>query len=334
MKYNPEYFNIDNIDIKWGETLDDAQQKLVGLVKYKSNERWDNIECRCNSIFELPCNMVTIRAPFNDRPVLSVSYQIQPLEIKWFEKLYSPYMRKINKFLGKADNHKDQTDFPKVEGRDYSSSIVYSSTWVINDLEISFCLFENVRKEYMGSTSGSINIIWKNEIKAAKYVNENNDSYNKKLTNYLNEDLKIIKYQLDLKQSPFFISNNYMFDNSLYEENELLRASNSKLFSKSIFVTPVNIRIHINEDEVSFTESPENGIYISNKWDTIFLKKNNLRTFIIDEILPARGSGGTEIVINDLKIMASKGSKTIYEICRMIESIVGREPKRITSYDY
>ncbi|GEM_PF-2502022 len=334
MKYNPEYFNIDNIDIKWGETLDDVRQKLVGLVKYKSNEHRDNIQCKCNSIFELPCNMVTIRAPFNDRPVLSVSYQIQPLEIKWFEKLYSPYIKKINKYLGKSDKHENLSDFPKSESRDYSSSAVYSSKWIIEDLEISFSLFDNVRKEYMGATSGNLSIIWTNEIKAAKYVNDNNDSYNKKITNYLNEDLKIIKYQLDIKQSPFFISNNYMFDNSLYEENELLRASNSKLFSKYIFVTPVNIGIHLNENDVSFTKSPENGIYISNKWDTIFLKKSNLRTFIIDEIFPVRGYGGTEIVINDLKIKASKGSKTIYEICRMIESIVGRKPKRITSYDY
>ncbi|MBV6881011.1 hypothetical protein NG800_013330 [Epilithonimonas ginsengisoli] len=74
-------------------------------------------------------------------------------------------------------------------------------------------------------------------------------------------------------------------------------------------------------------------IFVSNKWDTIFLEIDQKNEITFWDILPARGSGRKELDLKELKIEDAKSSLTLLGLLAQIEEDTGQEVERIEAYD-
>src|SRR5205809_559532 len=133
MPMNPKYYEIDGLCIEWGRPYSEVTTLLERFEKFKSYEGWENIRCKCTSIFGLAATECEVRAPFFNRPILQVQYELSPVKAGAFEKLHSPFVKQLKGALGtpvKTESLYHQHSLPK---KYISSVIVYSVTWMFED---------------------------------------------------------------------------------------------------------------------------------------------------------------------------------------------------------
>lgn len=334
MNIDTKYYDIDGLKIEWGKSLNEVLPMLEGVEKFKPYGGWPNIRCKCSSIFGLPAVEFEVRAPFEDRPVLQVQYEIAPIKPSFFERLHSPYLKQLEKFLGKPFKSENLYSQPHLKKEYLSSAVVFSAKWLFDDIRISLSVYGGTRSKESGLCAAGIFIDWIDEIKASKPFRERTEIFEKTMSTHINNNIEIKKFKLQNKQRPFRIVHDELNDPYIAEKDHNLRAFQMSLYKRELYQTPSSISSKLQDDEIGYYKIADLGkIFISNKWDTVFLTPNQKNEMTYWEILPARGSGGKELDLKELTIEDAKNSSTLIGLVAQIEADIKQRIERRETYD-
>lgn len=334
MQIDTKHYEIDGLKIEWGKPLNEVRFLLDKFEKFEPFGGWPNIRCKCPNAFGLVTTEFEVRAPFEDRPVLQVQYEIAPIKSGFLEKLHIPYLEQLENVFGKPVKSEKLYNKILVTKKYLSSAVVFSARWLFDDIRISLSVYGDTRNNDSGPSAAGIYIDWTDEIKAAKPFREKSESFEKLISGHINNDSVINKFKLQYKQRPFRVVHFELSDPYIAEKDNNLRASQLSLYNQELFQTPWQIQNQLEEDEICFYTIRDLGkTFISNKWDTVFLTSTDEKPLIFYELLPARGSGRRELELKELKIDDARDSDTLLKLIQLIETNIGLKIQRQERYD-
>lgn len=334
MNINPRQYELDSLKIDWGKNFNEVSMLLEKFQKFKSYEGWPNIRCKCKNIFGLATTEMEVRAPFVDRPVLQVQYELSPIKPSFFQRLHSPFVKQLETVLGKPVEKKSINRHPGLKKEYISGAVVYTAKWVFGDITISLSVYGGTRNNESGPAAAGIFIDWIDEKEAAKPFREEMKKIEDILTKNIEDGVSLKKYSLKEKQRQFRVVHFELKDPYIAEKDSELRASQMALYKKELIQTPKQIHNSLQSNEIALYMDPNTSkIYISNKWDTIYLDSKDENSIIYCDVLPARGPGGVELKLKELLIEDSKESKTLLSLVQEIEAITGLKAQSTKRYD-
>jgi hypothetical protein len=329
-----KYYEIDGLKIGWGKPLSEVRVMLEKFEKFKPFGGWPNIRCKCHNAFGLVATEFEARAPFEDRPVLQVSYEIAPIKSGFLGRPHTPYLKQLENVLGKPTKSEKLYRQNNLKKKYLSSAVVFSAKWIFDDIRISLSVYGGIRNNDSGLCGAGIFIDWIDEIKAAKPFREKAQSFEKLISGYISNDTVIKKFKLQYKQKPFRVAHFELSDPYIAEKDGNLRASQLSLYNQELIQTPKEIQNKLEEEEIGLYTIIELGkTFISNKWDAVFLNATDEKQLIFYEVLPARGSGGRELKLKELRIKDSRDSNTLLKVIQLIETDIGLKVQMQETYD-
>ena len=330
MQIDPTRYKIDNIHIEWGKTLDEVRPLLDNFEKFTpSNSSRTYIRCKCDEIFGLKTTECEIQAPFTDRPVMQVKYELLPVEPDFWESPHAPYLKQLKKVLGKPTKRGRRYNQPDLKNEYISSAVVFWATWQFEDIKISLSVYGGIRNNESGPSAACIFLDWMNVLKAAKSYREKNARFENVLFEIFGNELPII-YKLDYQQSPFGITHEELMDSKKRE----VRHFELALYKRNLMQTPKTIQTKLEKNEIAYYYNKQSGItLISNKWDTIYLSPNDKNEIVLNKLMPARGPGGWKLEIKELTIEDSKNSNSLPMLVQQIENDTSIKVQQCEKYD-
>lgn len=326
-------FNIEDEHIAWGTLLYDAKEILSKLPQYPPYGGWSNIRCKCSSVFGLNSTMASIRAPFDDRPVMQVSYELVPSGDSTWGKLHLFYLAQLKTIFGKPAKAEDLYKGHIPENKYVSGAVVFSANWLFGDIRISLSVYGGIRHEQTGDAAAGLFIDWINEKKAAGPFISKNSTLEQELSVYLADSRDIQLFTLTDKQRKFYLTHIDIGDPDITKD-EGLRLAQLALYRNDLVQSPEYIRRLLKENEIAvkfLTE--ERRMVIANKWDATVLDYSKNERVSFTDLLPARGSGRYHLQVKDLTIIDSRESDTLLRLVAHIEHVTGIQVNRETSYD-
>ena len=334
MNINPKQYEINGLKINWGETFNKVATFLEPFEKLKPYEGWANIRCKCKNIFGLAATEMEVRAPFPDRPVLQVQYELSPIKPTLFQKLHSPFINQLKKALGKpiqtnSDYH------PYGWKKEYiSGAVVFSAKWIFDDIRISLSVYGGTRNNDSGDAAAGIFIDWIDEKTAAKPFRKERKKFEDLINKSIKSSIAFKKYSLREKQRQFRVVHFELSDPYIAEKDTELRAAQLALYKRELFQTPRIIERALQPNEIAlYTISNMTKLFVSNKWDTIYLDSSNKNSITCCDVLPGRGSGGRELKLKELLIEDERESNRIVDLIKEIEVLTGLHAEATTRYD-
>jgi hypothetical protein len=334
LQIDTKHYEIDGLKIEWGKPLNEVRILLDRFEKFKPFGGWPNIRCKCPNAFGLAATAFEVRAPFEDRPVIQVQYELAPIKSGFLEGLHIPYLEQLENVFGKPVKSEKLYNKILVKKKYLSGAVVFNAQWLFNDIRISLSVYGDTRNNDSGLCAAGIFIDWIDEIKAAKPFREKSESFEKLIAAHISNDTVINKLKLQYKQRPFRVVHAELSDPYIAEKDDNLRASQLSLYKQELFQTPGQIQSKLEEDEICFYTIRELGkTFISNRWDTVFLTSTDENALNFYEVLPARGSGRRELELKELKIEDARGSDALLNLIQLIETDIGLKIQRQERYD-
>lgn len=334
MNIDTSCYELDGLKIAWGKPFREVLPLLEHIDKFEPYGGWPNIRCKCSRIFGLPATELGISAPFDDRPVLQATYELAPIQSGLFEKLHVPYFKQLVNVLGDPYKIESRYNQPHLKKEYLAGAVVFSAVWMFNDVSISLSVYGGVRSNESGLSAAGIFIDWMDEIRAAKPFREKAELVEKAMSAGRSDDLIIKKFKLQNKQRAFMIIHYELKDPYIAAKDTVLRASQLALYRRDLYQTPNFISSSLDDNEIAYYRLKGiDKIFISNKWDTIYLVPMDVNEMIYWNILPARGPGGQELELRGLNIVDSKNSPGLIELVEQIEIDLGQLVVRKETYD-
>lgn len=333
MKNDNLYFEIDRLKIEWGKTLNEIRPLLENIEQFKPYGGWPNIRCRCSNIFGLAAIESEVRAPFEDRPVLQVQYEIAHIKYRFWQKQHLPYLEQLEKVLGRPVKSENLYNHSYSGRENLSGAVVHSSKWLFDQIRISLSVYGSVRNKDSGLAAAGIFIDWTDEIAISAPFREKAKSFENRFSELINEQTALSKFKLRNNQKPFQVVDYDIRHPHIEDTTDDLRASQRALYKRDLYQTPSLISSKLEVDEIGYYKlAAMNQIFVSNKWDTVFLSPDqNDITFW--DILPARGAGRKELNLKGLRIEDDKRSSTLLDLISQIESDTGQIIEKRQGYD-
>ncbi len=326
-------FDIEGEHIIWGLPFKDVAKTLNKFSQYPPYQGWSNLRCKCSEIYGLKTNEAEVRAPFEDRPIMQVIYQLASLGENSWGKLHTPYVRQLKEVFGsptKTDSNYDQRHIK----REYiSGAVVYSAKWLIDDIRVSLSVYGGIRHEDSGDCAAGLFIDWINEKKAAEPFRIKNRLLEEQLLAYLTASSNIEKFTLDYPQRKFYVTHIDIGDPDVSGDREL-RASQMALYQNELLQTPSVLQRKLKDNEIAikFDEDSKRMI-IANKCDATILNYDQEEKVSFINVLPARGPGKFVLQVKDLSINDSRKSDVLINLVLHIESKMGIKILRREGYD-
>lgn len=334
MNIDIKFFEIDEVKIEWGKPLHEVRPMLEHFEKYKPFDGWANVRGKCSSIFGLPTTEFEVRAPFEDRPVLQVHFEIAPIKTEIFKKLHAPYMKQLEQTLGKPFKSESLYIQADLKNEYSSSTVVFTAKWLFSDIRISLSVYGATRNKDSGPSAAGIFIDWIDEIKASKPFRDKSENFEITISEHITADIVLMKFKLQHKQSPFSVIHYELDDPYIAEKDDKLRTSQISLYKRDMYLTPSLISSKLQDDEIGYYKVYDlDKIFISNKWDTIYLNTKCKNEMTYWEILPSRGPGVRELDLKELKIEDTNNSDKILELVKQIETDLGQKIERKEIYN-
>lgn len=330
MKINIKTYEFEDIPFEWGMTFNEVTKILEGKKKFKPYGGWPNERYKCNSIFGVKANEFEIRAPLKDRPILQIQYELSPIETRFYHKTHVPYIKKLKKELGNPDSASFSYPKDKENQINNSDKVVYSAKWIIGDIRISLSVYGGIRKKDSGIARAGLFINWTNEILAAKPYREKNLKLEEKLEQNLSAKKLIDKFTLEYKQNPFSVTHYEQPDPFIARKDTNLRVHQMALYNKELIKTPNLLNQQLSNKQVIFYHINDIDLwFISNKWDTISLRKKEKENIIFSNVPSESKYGNKELGIKGLILKDAKESGELPKLVSKIESEIGINIQKI-----
>ena len=323
-------FEIDNKPFKWGQTFNDIFDSFGRDNLNKGTSTWKLHRVKSSGFLGLEGVSCEFYGPSFDKPISSISFELIPLKIGLFQQPYTPYMKQLESILGKPDGvHKNPLPKGKKYNEGHSSGyVIYAPHWWFGDFRIGLSVYGGTRNEGLGETAALLYIGWYNEIEMANpYIKE----YYTKESDISKNLTPIEDFELEYAQMKNFRRHYELPDDSIADKDDEIRAAQLALYHTNLFRTPIDLSNQMKPNQIKLLFSDTVKKYVlANKFDfTTFDNESNIE---FRRVLPARGSGGTEIIIGDMTLRDKPNSQPLNNLKAKLEKL-GFELKSVEYYD-
>ncbi len=277
--------------------------------------------------------MASIRAPFEDRPVMQVSYELVPSGDKTWGKLHRWYVDQLTMILGQPVRSESLYRDHNPDNTYISGAVVYSAGWLFGDVRISLSVYGGIRQEETGDAAAGLFIDWINEKKAAEPYIRKNSVLEQELSVYLADSKDIQLFTLTDKQRKFYVTHIDIGDPDVTKDEDL-RLAQMALYRNDLVQSSEYVGRLLKENEIAVKFlKEERRMVIANKWDATVFDYGKNESISFTDMLPARGCGRYLLQVKDLTIADSRESDTLLRLIAYIEQVTGMQVNRETSYD-
>jgi hypothetical protein len=334
MTFDSRKFQVNGITVEWGKTLAEASSILHGIDQFKAFGGWPNTRYKCNEILGLKATEVNIRAPFEDRPVLQVSYGLQPLPIKFWEKLHHPYLNHLKRIFGQPEKNSMDYNLAGYKKEYQYGAVVYNAKWRIDDIRIALSVYGGLRNDESGTTAAGLYFDWINESKAASSFKVIKTSIERVLSEKLSNEIEIENFYLDVKQRPFYVADYTLEDPDIALKQSSLRADQLALYKRELYQTPEFIASRLSQNQIALYFIPKlDKWFVSTHFDTVPFSPAEKAVISFIDVQPARGSGYYAVEVKELRITDNRKSNALSLFVRALELKTGMKVNRIMQYD-
>lgn len=316
-------YEVHGIHLNWGHPFAEVIPQVAHILKLKSYpEGWANVRLRGSDIFDLKCAQMEIRAPFEDRQVMQVIYELAPITVVNEQGLHSRFIDRLETHFGSPI--KSESFYNKQDWRSglSQSSVVHSATWEFGKVRYSLSVYGGTRTNDGGECAAGLYVNYIDEKTAAAPLKQKMEAFAKQVDGFIG-GTQIHKFKLQNKQHKFFVSHygNKITDEAKHDYD--LRFAQMCLYRQNAMPTPKTIADGLDEDQTAVYRIAElQKTFVSTKWDTTFIADFDTVKPIFFEVHPARGPGGRELEINKL-LLSDLGGNSLLDMAQWIERLSG-----------
>ncbi len=323
------HYEVDGLKIEWGKSLGEVRVLLAEVEPLAPSGVWPEVRCRCSAIFGLEATEFIARAPFEDRPVLQVQYRLRPVKHALSENLHDPFLRPLSEALGHPVETGNYALPPGLSEEYLSQMVVYRAQWLAGLLSVRLAVYGAAAGKESGPCAAEIFVDWLDEKKAAGPYREQNQFFETIMSGSLTPDMPLRKFRLVRQQYPCHVTHHELENPDIALFDNEWRASQMALYKRQLYQTPLPVQNVLSDDEIAvYTIQALDKTFVSTKWDTVFLAPGDMNSIICTDVLPARGSGGRELMLKELRIEDSSGSDALTGLLQQIEQVTGLKAEK------
>ena len=333
-------YSINGVEIKWHKTFGEVNEALLQMERFDMSKifsSWELRKFKCPEIFGMPTNECTINAPYNDRPVLWVDYQLKPMQLAPSDELHSPYIRHLLSILGEP--HKVFKDYKRAEElKAYRwGAVVYYAEWKVEKITLRLTVYGDIRKQDSGLAAAELSAKLDELVAAEPYLEEKYGREQK--LKAIAEDANMVTiFKLDQRQYgyPRYREPQSFLSKLLGRStaNSALYDAKMALYKKSLFHTPKALSKKLQVSDVALYYSTlATSWLISTKFLTVTLNDIDQTEYLYTNLLKGRGPGRQELKIEELIIEDAPASKSLFRIIDKLEKELETTIKRVEYYD-
>ncbi|MFS1523487.1 hypothetical protein ACL7TT_05125 [Microbulbifer sp. 2304DJ12-6] len=329
------YF-VDSVKVPWGLTLSQARDLVKedrqALQAYGGGP---NYRGQCREAFGFKATEVNIIAPAEDCPVLQVNYNLSPPDLK--SQLVEPefWVKSISKSMGPPVKESKRTSYRIDPSQSWR--VIYNARWMKGNISVTLSTSGGYRENEVGAISiAGLFIDWKNEVQFAEpYLDKIKEVENSLVISNPKELVSEI-INIGKKQKPYYIADYALQNPHATANDSALRRAQRALRSPLLFDTPQKLSNLMNDSSILIWQ-PENrdDFVVSTKWDSVFFSKDSGKNKISwFNILPAKGSGGMSLSVNELSIDDFHSSKTLSILVGKLSIYQNKDIQCAKDYDF
>ena len=329
-----KYFCIDEVEVPWGSTLEEVREILKEKEVLDTFGERPNLRVSCKDAFGFKVNEINIRAPYEDSPVLQVSYQISPVKPS---NIVDPrvWVLPLNIAFGLPKKQSKSSDSYRADDTK-EGCVVYNANWRFKDVGLSLSTYGGYRSGNSDEHSiAGLYLNWENEIVAAKKFVQEVDKLEEYIASSENHHNVLRVFQFGKERPPYCLPNfNYTESNISYE-NEAPRRVRRALRYKQLFDTPEFILKSMENNSVIIWKINNDERYIASKGkDSVcFSSQCSDNNISWHNLLPAKGSGGMSLSINGLSIGDLPSSEPLTSLAKFIGKLQSKNIMCAQDYD-
>ncbi len=327
----PKTIEINNKEFTWGMTPNEVLSLFYSENIFMEENTWQQCEIPCFEVAGLKAVTATFRAPSLESPVMQTSFELTAVKSGLFEKVYRPYLKTLNKILGKPH---EITKSPLSKGQEYNkgesgSQVIYSCKWWLGEVLVSLSVFGGIRTKKEGEFAAELYFDWFDEEKACEpYL----DEFIKTESELLREisDVSVMDVKYGLLQ--FYKSHYELEDPYLALKNSDVRRSQLILYTDNIYRTPEELSKEFTENKFVLFKSQNTSTWcLGNKWDFTPITKGSKLEYL--EVKPTHGLDRVELHVNSLIIQDEPTCDLLSELTDRIEKLTGLKFERSLSHE-
>lgn len=318
-------FHLDGQLVDWG-TLRGAARALPGLSPTKISAGWhDGIAFRSSEMLGIKTLSAFLRGPSDDRPVLSIVYEVDAADIDGARIVDVLAMQ-----LGLPKKH----DTHEWSGGGYAwSTVVETAGWSFGDVSIGLSVYGGERDEVGGRSIAMLWHAWDESIAAKPFIAEWQSRCDA-LTRYAKRRSSIDVFALDLPQNGFLVPDGKKPSARQIAAAHERRAAHFSLHDPDMLATPAEIAAMIRTNGCALWTSAVDSIWcLSNRWDSKAFEIGKAVKASHAEIKPAKGGGYCEIGVEHWRAHACYPSATIAALAGKVAAIPGVTVEHFEGYD-
>jgi hypothetical protein len=330
MPFNPSTFFIDEIELPWGLSLDEAAARLQGRPWWEPYGGWPNLRGACHSVYGLPATACNLRAPASHKPILQVSYELAPPPGHSGPQAVAPdyWVQPLTQLLGKPAHV--QT-YP---GARHPGSVGYAARWMNGPLQVSLSVFGGIRAdEEGGPAAAGIFLDYLDLVALAGPFAEAARGQSAALAEASGQVAQRLIFTMQQEQYPFYVGGDDERGPLSAEEARSRYQAGRALYREGLYDTPPLLAAPLSTSQVLLWAVPGPPRWaVSTKWDTMLLTPAPPRLELVT-LRPARGSGNVTLYLGDLSLSDAYGSPALAELATAIERATGLAVNQYEDYD-
>lgn len=327
MPFNPTTFFVDETELPWGRSLDEAEAQLAGRSWWEPYGGWPNLRGACHSVYGLPAVACNLRAPASHKPILQVSYELAPPPGHHGPKAVAPdyWVKPLTQLLGPPEHV--QT-YP---GARHPGSVGYAARWTNGPLQVSLSVFGGIREDEQGGPAAAgLFLDYLDLVALARPFVEAARMQSAALAAVADQVTQSQNFTTQRAQHPFYLDD-YDRKAPAPDAEQRYQAARA-LYREGLYDTPALLASQLTPQQVLLWAVPgQNTWAVSRKWDTVLLVPSASLELVT--LRPACGSGNVTLALGDLSLSDDYGSLVLAELATAIEQATGLTVNQYEDYD-
>lgn len=317
-------FYLDDRLVAWGTTLAEVS-RLLGFAFDDGGPRGErSAHAVCDGAYGFKTLGVELTAPGADRPVMRLCYELAspggacPAPDVWA----SPISRRLG-----APVHASESEPPAYA--DPADCVRYYASWDGTEASVGLSVYGGLRKVKGGCSAACLWLTW-DTVSAARPYLANWLARSAELRASSVKPADILHFSLAMPQQPLFNNDS----DASARSGTAGRDAHYALHLPHILPTPEAIAAKLAPRRFALWKNEADGFWCaSTRWDSIRHPIGKPLAVGWHDVLPAKGSGFSEIDIDGWTVRDESGSKAIRDAVSALAEIPGITINHIQGYD-
>ena len=326
--FDPRYFPLDDQQLPWGTSLNEAERQLTPRAWLTPYGGWPNLRSPCRAVLGLPTTECELRGPARRKPIVQASYELPPPPGHQGAGPADPayWVQPLTRVLGPPTQAG-----PNPHAYGGSGSVVYTAKWALPLLTVGLSVFGGVRPQESGPASASLYFDWRDVLTAARPFYEAALAESAALAAEY-ERLALPPQLFDTRQRQAGAYGDPAPAGDAAAQTRW-RQSERALYREGLLETPPALQARLSPTQVALWRVPARAAWaVSTQYDTTLLPDDDAAAVELTTLHPAKGGGNVQLSAGALSLGDAYHAPALPALAQALER-VGVPVRRAEDYD-